>query len=236
MFKSLMIASLLVSSAPAFSEETDPAHTITSVEIKQVATPVATLSDLMSESVNVELPKIPTNPVDEIAMYIDGLIAIGKKIWPIIEAGKPVITTGGIIPSLSVLPHIEGNPVKAELNQMAGWSIPKAISYRIAYKNYFGSEVVAFTYTIYYQYGGSYKGVGKYITNLKVQASSIRASWGFNFDAKSELTGVSNVGTEDAPVASAIIEISYSAKGLNEGRTSHSIYVDGNGVMKSLNY
>ncbi len=236
MFKSLFIAMLLVSSVPSFSEEVDPALVITSVEVRQVATPPSTLSNLLEEKATVELPKIPTNPVDEIAMYVDGLIALGKKIWPIIEAGRPVITTNGLIPALSVLPHLEGDTTRAAMHQMAGWSAPKAISYRISYKNYYNSEVIGFTYTVFFQYAGSYKGVGKYITSLKVQASQVYAAWGFNFDANSELVSVANIGTEEAPVASAIIQISYKAKGLlNEVRNSQSFYVDGNGTMQPLN-
>lgn len=227
---------LLVSSVPSFSQEIDPALVITSVEVHQVATPSSTLAKLLEEKATVELPKIPTNPVDEIAMYLDGLIAIGKKIWPIIEAGRPVITTNGLVPSLSVLPHIEGSTTRAEMHQMAGWSVPRTISYRISYKNYYNSEVVGFTYTVFFQHSGSYKGVGKYITSLKVQASQVYAAWGFNFDATSELINVANVGTDEAPVASAIIQISYAAKGLlNESRNSQSFYVDGNGTVQPLN-
>lgn len=232
MFKSLFIAMLLVSSVPGFSEEVDPALVITSVEVRQVANP----SFVLEEKATVELPRIPSNPIDEIAMYVDGLIALGKKIWPIIEAGRPVITTNGLIPALSVLPHIEGDNTRAELHQMAGWSIPKAISYRISYKNYFNSEVIGFTYTVFFQFNGSYQGIGKYITSLKVQASQVYAAWGFNFDATSELINVANVGTNENPVASAIIQISYKAKGLiNEARNSQSFYVDGNGTMQPLN-
>ncbi len=228
MFKSFFIASFLLLSTVSFAQEVDPALVISSVEVHEVETP--------DDKATVELPKVPTNPIDEVAMYLDGLIAIGKKIWPIIEAGRPVITTNGLIPSLSVLPHIEGSAAKTELYQMANWSAPKAVSYRVSYKNLYGSEVIGFTYTVFFQYNGSYKGNGKYITSLKVQASQVYAAWGFNFDATSELVNVANVGSEENPVASAIIQISYKAKGLlNEMRNSESFYVDGAGTMQLLN-
>ncbi len=233
MLKSFIIASFLSLSTISYAqesayEEVDPALLISSVEVHQVANP--------DDKVVVELPKIPTNPLDEVAMYLDGLIAIGKKIWPIIEAGKPVINVTGLVPALSVLPHMEGNAAKGELYQMANWSAPKAVSYRVSYKNFVGSEVIGFTYTVYFQYNGSHKGNGKYITSLKVQASQVYAAWGFNFDATSELINVANVGSEENPVASAIIQVSYKAKGLlNEARNSQSFYVDGAGQMRLLN-
>ena len=229
MFKSFLIAGLLLTSSLSFAQEIDPALVISSVEVHQVENP--------DDKATVELPKVPTNPIDEVAMYLDGLIAIGKKIWPIIEAGKPVITTNGIIPSVSVLPHIEGQNPKAEMHNMANWSAPKAVSYRVTYKNLFGSEVIAFTYTVYFQFNGSYKGNGKYITSLKVQASQVYAAWGFDFDAASELINVANVGSDENPIASAIIQISYKGTSLvNEVRNAQSFYVDGNGVMQLLNH
>ena len=229
MFKALFIVTLMFSSVSSYSQEVDQSQIISSVEVTRIE------SDPVIQH-RLELPAIPGNPIDEVAMYIDGLIALGKKIWPIIEAGRPVITTTGILPAISVLPHLEGVDPKTEFYEMANWAAPKAQSYRVSYKNGFGKEVIGFNYTVFFQYGGDLNGVGKYITNLKVQASQIYAAWGFNFDASSELIGLANVGSKDQPVASAILSISYKAKGLiNEVRNAQTFYVDGNGDMKVLN-
>ena len=225
MLKVLFIATAILSTVASYAQEMDESQFIASVEVSRVETQPL-----------IELPAIPGNPLDEIAMYLDGLLAIGKKIWPIIDAGRPVINTTGIIPSLSILPKIEGTDPKTAFYEMANWSPPAAASYRVSYKNKFGSEVIAFTYTVYFQFNGDYNGKGKYITNLKVQASGVYAAWGFNFNAVSELTGIANVGSLENPVASAIIEISYTAKGLiNEMRNAQSFYVDGKGEMRILN-
>lgn len=226
MLKSLFIACMTLSSVPAFSQDLDATTVVTSVEITRIGN--------IEDRAVVELPKLPLNPVDEVAMYIDSIIAIGKKVWPIIDAGRPVINTSGVQSSLSILPRIEGT--RSELHSMANWSAPKVISYRVSYKNYFGSEVIGFTYTVFFQYNGSLQGKGKYITSLKAQASNISASWGFDFDVTSELVSVANVGTDADPVASAILQVGYKARGLlNEQQSVHSFYVDGNGTMKSLN-
>lgn len=224
MFKALFIATLLLSNVSVYSQEIDGAEIIAGVEITRIANQPL-----------VELPAIPANPVDEVAMYVDGLIAIGKKIWTIIDAGRPVINTAGIVPSLSVLPRIEGAEPQAAFYEMANWSAPKAASYRVSYKNYFGKEVVGFNFTVYFQYAGDYNGSGKYITNLKVQASDVYAAWGFDFTATSELTGVANVGSKENPIASAIIEISYKVRGkINGLENGLVLYVDGNGEMRRL--
>jgi hypothetical protein len=206
--------------------------TIGSVEIQPVETDLNLLDEenVFDKGV-VELPKVPTNPLDEISIIIDGLLAIGKKVWPIIEAGKPVINNK-LAPAVSILPTLK-NPSTGVLYEMANWSVPKAQSFRVSFKNLFKSEVVGFTYTVLFQYNGSYQGVGKYVTTLKVLASNIYVAWGFDFDANSELIGIANVGTSEEPVASGIIGVNYSVKGiLNESRSAESVYVDGLGRMQ----
>jgi hypothetical protein len=163
---------------------------------------------------------------------IDGLLGIGKKIWPIIEAGRPVVTTN-FIPSVSIIPNIDGKNVV--FNDMANWSRPSVRSYRVSFNNGFGFEVVGFTYTVIFQYGGTYKDNGKYVTTLKVIPSDIYTSWGYNFDATSELIGIANVGSSQSPVASGIIQIAYKVKGfLDELSSTKSSYVDGTGNINLL--
>ena len=230
--KSLLIATFLLTSFSSFADSSnrniisDPALELKSVEVIEVE----------SFLDNVELPTDPTdsaNPIGEISMIVDGLFSIGKKIWSVVDAGRPVISNK-LAPAVSVLPHLEGE--NGVLNLMENWSIPKVKSYRVAFKNSFGSEVVTFVYTVLYQYGGDLDGVGKYITGLKVQASQIHAAWGFNFDATSELVSIANVGSKKAPVASAVVQIAYAVKGLiNESRVAQSFYIDGNGNFQVLN-
>lgn len=174
----------------------------------------------------------PANPVDQVIMIIDGLLALGKKIWPIIDAGRPVIDEK-LAPAVSVLPHL--NDSTGVLNEMENWSAPKVLSYRVSATNKWGSEVIAFTYSILFQYNGDLNGKGKYVTSLKVITSDIVTSWGFDLAASSELISISNVGSMANPVASAIISIHYAIKGkFNEMRNANSIYVDGTGKIESI--
>ncbi len=229
--KKCLIALSLALSSVTFANETLSEFDVQALSIKSVE--VYEVPNPFTDKGIVELPKAPTNPIDEISIMIDGLIAIGKKIWPIIDAGRPVINNK-LAPAVSILPALQSD--RGVLTEMSGWSVPKAQSYRVSYKNYFGMEVVGFTYTIMFQYNGSLKGVGKYITSLKIMASNIYTAWGFDFDANSELVGISNVGTDENPVASGIIAVSYAVRGkLNEVRNADSLYVDGYGRLQVLN-
>jgi len=221
MFKSILLTALLLSSALSLAQMPSPDLEISSV----------TVSEIESLAPDEEFPT-EENAIGEIITAIDGVIALGERIWKIVDAGRPVITTR-FSTGISVLPQITGeNPT---VNQMANWSAPIFKSYRVAFKNRANSELVGFTYTVYFQSNGSYKGQGKYITNLKVDASDIYTSWLFNFDATSELVGVANVGSDTAPIASAIMQISYAVKGpLNEIRQAKRFYIDGQGKIQII--
>jgi hypothetical protein len=228
MFKKLGVAILLMTSISTFSAEpitNSSDMLIKSVSVEEVSTPSTVIMDEVSSF-------DPVGSLNEISLILDGLLGIGKKIWPIIEGGKPVVTTN-LAPAVSIIPNIDGKNVV--LNDMANWSIPKVKSYRVAFQNYWGNDVVAFTYTVIFQHGGSYNSVGKYVTTLKVIPSDIYTSWGFNFNATSELVGISNVGSKTSPVASGVVQVSYKVTSvLNEVSRAQSFYIDGNGNINVL--
>ncbi|OUR94073.1 hypothetical protein A9Q84_18340 [Halobacteriovorax marinus] len=165
----------------------------------------------------------------EVIMMVDKLIALGKKIWAIVEAGKPVVNVNMATP-ISVLPK-----EASAFYDMDSWSSPLVRTYRVVYKNGFGSSVISFDYTVNFQHSGKHDGKGAYITGLNVQASNTSVSWGFNFDASSQLISIANVGSSADPVAGATLRINYSAKSiLRSISTSESFHVDGNGKLTEL--
>jgi hypothetical protein len=221
--------------------EEQNALTISSVEVYRVESTIDTLNFVELPTPTPTPPKPNPTPtpgtglppeLSQISIIIDTILAIGKKIWPIIEAGRPVINEK-FAPAVSIVPHLQNDA--GVLLEMENWSTPKVTSMRVSYKNKFGMEVVGFTYNLIFQYNGDFKGVGKYITSLKIIASDINVSWGFDFDAASELVSIANIGTTDAPLASGIINVSYKVKGLfNESRNASTIFVDGSGKVQFL--
>ncbi len=170
----------------------------------------------------------------EIIMVVDQLIALGKKIWPIVQAGRPVINTQ-FSPALSVLPRTNDAPDMVAMYQMSNWQSPTQKSYLIEYKNGFGSTVISFTYSVSFQYGGKYEGKGLYLTGLDVSASNIRVSWGFEFDATSALINISNSGTMEDPIATATVRIDYKSKSFfNAIHASEAFHVRGDGSLTKV--
>ncbi len=162
-------------------------------------------------------------------MNLEKLIAFGTKVWEIVKKGRPVVNVNMAKP-ISVLPVTE-DP-RASFSQMSNWSAPKAARYRVEYKNGFGSKVISFDYTVYFQHGGQFNNKGQYLTGVTVKASNVAVSWGFQFDASSELETISNRGSLDDPNAGATINIDYKASSVFRDITSsESFHVTGSGEI-----
>ena len=227
MLKSLVFSFLLILSSVATSQVDEKEFTISSVEI------------IETESNDSSLNQGPTNKnlVSELGTVIgvvDSLIAIGKKVYPIVEAGRPILSSE--LPVTHVLPKVNNRDVSdydITLGMMENWRMPKSRSYRMIYKNFYGMEVISFTFTVHYQYGGSYNGTGKYLTGVFVSASNLYVSWGFEFSAKTKVISITNHGTLDNPVAGLSLKLSWVAKSvITESQSSKVFHVTGNGLIK----
>lgn len=199
----------------------DPYFQIDKVKVTEV--PVA-VSELYSEE-----KELSAKNLGQIIMSIDKLIALGTKIWEIVKKGKPVTNLSFAKP-VSVLPN--GETPQTAFSQMTGWSAPTTRKYRVEYTNLLGMNVISFDYTVYFQHSGQYQDKGDYITGLTVRASNVAVSWGFEFNASSELETISNRGSRDNPMAAATIRINYQASSvLRDIQSSESFHVSGNGEI-----
>lgn len=105
----------------------------------------------------------------------------------------------------------------------------------MAYKNRFGSTVVAFDYTIVYSHSGSYEGRGAYITALQVVPANVIVNWGFSLNVSMKLVGLQNHGSRANPVAGAVIGVNYRAESiLKTIETTDTYHVTGRGGLTQL--
>ncbi len=187
------------------------------------------VTEISSDDFLVESEFKQSKDLGTVIMSIEKLIALGTKIWEIVKKGKPVTNLSFSKP-VSVLPNNE-NPTTA-FNSMSGWSAPTSRKYRIEYTNLLGMNVISFNYTVYFQHSGRYQGKGEYITGLTVKASNVAVSWGFEFNASSELETISNRGSMEDPMAAATVRINYQASSvLRDIQSSESFHVAGNGEI-----
>jgi len=170
--------------------------------------------------------------VGEVIMVADQIIALGEKIYKIIEKGRPVVQTQ--YSPISVLPkYSNGNSVDAM--DMENWSSPKGIKYKVSYKNLYGMNVASIEFLVLMSYGGRYNGKGRYITSAQIIPSNVTAAWGYDVSATMKLNSIQNKGTKASPVAAAVLNFSYTVKTVMKHDENHmTFYMDGNGTLKAL--
>lgn len=168
----------------------------------------------------------------QVIMSFERLIAFGKQVWEIVDAGRPVMNNDYMQP-ISVLPNNEDG--QATFYSISGWSVPRAQTYRVEYKNGLGMTVISFDYTVSFQYDGQFEGKGAYLTGVDVSASNVAVSWGFSFNANSQLVTISNRGTLEDPIAGATLQINFNSSSvLREINSSERFHVSGNGELHHL--
>lgn len=198
--------------------------TISSVEVNEI--------DPSNFVVNNNQPNNKAFDLGKVIMTIDKLVALGKKLYAIVEAGKPVVDVN-MNNKASVLPNVD-KPNTAMYN-MSNWKAPKTRVYKVEFKNLFGMSVVSFNYAVTFEYGGKYQGKGAYIHAARIAADQVDVAWGFNFKATTEAVSIVNRGSQDDPVAALTFKLNYTAKSvLKEIQSEESFYVTGDGDVRKI--
>lgn len=242
----LTLALVLGWSGLAFSGAeyySDQYHTLQSVELYEITTD-AQGNEKQSLKRKVKLPSELEASINsfgksnksfaglgDVLIVTKQLIALGKEVYKIIEAGKPVVTVDSA--PVSVLPRdLKGEPVDP-LN-MSGWSAPKAKKYKVVAKNYLGMSPVSFEFMLIFSYGGKMDEKGFYLTGAQIKPTSVQVAWGYKVDASFKVQSIVNQGSQKDPVAGAVLMIDYTIKTvMKESRQNRSFFVNGLGHTKT---
>lgn len=216
-------------------------YEITSVTVKEVADTARARNIYMREAMETfsngcqttvspseSSQQTPFNPVDSFEVVVDKVINIGKKIWAIVEAGKPVVNL--TIDKAHALPSGIGCWTDLE-----GWKSPKTKVYQVTYKNGYGVSVIDFSFRVSFIYGGSYNGKGQYITMATIQPANISVSWGYNFDAVATVPAVFNQGTKTSPVGAMQLVMNWRVQSpLKSMQHGETFFINGQGTLEHL--
>ncbi|QDK46348.1 hypothetical protein DOM22_14825 [Bdellovibrio sp. ZAP7] len=160
---------------------------------------------------------------------IGEVVNIGKTVWEIIQAGKPV--TSSKFDTANALP----SGVKC-WTDLQGWSGPQYRTYNVQYKNGFDMVVVDFTYRVMYTTNGTVKGVGRYITNATILPADLSVAWGFEFNVQANIPSVTNIGTTQNPIAAMQMNLHWTLDStVSHQESTQSYFVTGEGVFEALN-
>ena len=211
----------------------DPYYQIKEVRVEVIEdNEEAIFEDVSNVGTYVEQKSVQQS-IGEVIKTGDEIIAFGKRVYAIIEAGRPVVSSS--YAPISVLPFDKKTNTYTSAMNLSYWKGPRSKKYRVSYENGFGMNVVDFTYNINMSYGGSNNGKGLYLTNVQIVPQNISVAWGYTFDAKMILTGITNKGSQDSPIASATLNLSYTVSTvIKEDRNNYTYEVVGNGQINEI--
>lgn len=168
------------------------------------------------------------NPLEAIELVVDQIINIGKKIFNVINAGRPVVNIK--IDTANALP--KGLTCWSDLS---GWSMPQSKVYNVQYENGLGMTIVDYSYRVTYTAGGSADGIGKYITNATFQPANVSVGWGFQLDATAVIPSVFNTGSRTSPVAGMQMNMEWKVTSpMAHEQSTESYFVSGENKLVEL--
>jgi hypothetical protein len=174
--------------------------------------------------------KAPAMDADAILGTIDRIINLADKLWSIIEKGKPVaaekVSYANAVPS--GITH---------WSQLQGWSRPSVKRYEFSAKNMLGLKAVSVIYQVHWTHGGNFQGKGKFLTGVSVEPILISVPLGYGVDLNAlvpDMT-VANIGTQDDPVASMQVQLSWTISTPFKVIKEKAVYyVQGDGFIQEI--
>jgi hypothetical protein len=119
--------------------------------------------------------------------------------------------------------------------QLQGWQAPRSYVYTSTYQNGFGSDVVKFDYRVTFTYGGNLEGKGAYLSQVTVLPAELDVAWGYTFNASAKVPNVVNMGTHDAPIGAAQIQVGWKVNTVFKTmETTKNYYATGAGTYSDI--
>lgn len=227
-FSGTALAFGLLSAPPSGASDNDSYlndyFELESVSTEQIYEPHELMSEFSPPEDDCRGPSMQSEEIPGID-GLNSIIAVGEKVWKMIEAGRPVV--GFKAPVVHALPY---NTIC--WHQLEMWQAPRSSLWEITYKNKFGVKVVSFRFRVSYTPGGQYDSRGLYLANVTVMPASIDVSWGFDFNAEVQVGRAMNLGTRDNPHAGLQIMVMWNVKSIvKESLASESFFVQGDGQL-----
>ncbi|MGE0764160.1 MAG: hypothetical protein AB7N80_12840 [Bdellovibrionales bacterium] len=150
---------------------------------------------------------------------MDPIIALGEKVWKLIDAGRPVVNFQA--PVAHALPN-----ATTCWTELENWRPPASQTWEVNYKNGFDMNVVRFRFKVVYSAGGKWESKGAYLANVTVLPAALDVAWGYTVNAQTMVGRALNLGTKENPVAGLQLLVSWNVKTVVKDSTmSESIFV-----------
>ena len=160
---------------------------------------------------------------------LDKIINVAKKIWDIIDDSKPVsnINTS----------YASALPYGMKASQLSGWQNPRSYRYGFYVKNLYGITTVDVRYKVTFQYGGGYKGHGRFLTGVTVVPESVDTLIGYSFYMTASVpdSTLVNIGTKENPIAALRLVLQWRISTIiKDSQATAVYYITGDGRFQQI--
>jgi hypothetical protein len=131
---------------------------------------------------------------------LEKIVNTGEKLWNIVEKNRAVTKVSSLY--ANALPS--GAQSGADLE---GFSDLSQRSFRAYGKNLYGAVVYDVEYTVMHRYGGNVEGRGRYLDQVTVVPTYVKALWGYTVEVSVDSSPPTNVGTKADPIAALLMGI-----------------------------
>ncbi|NBT57898.1 hypothetical protein EBT16_03840 [bacterium] len=145
-----------------------------------------------------------TEELDLAAVVLDKIVNLGKKVWTVIENGRPVVNVD--------TQYANALPAGVRAQDLENFSALQFRSFRRYGVNLYGATVYDVTYTLVHRFGGQFEGRGAYVESATVLPQNVQVLWGYNVNFAVENVSTVNLGTKENPIASVALETSLTVK------------------------
>ena len=173
------------------------------------------------------LPSILPALLPQQSMGALDIVDLAFKAWDIIKSGTPVVSAQ--YKNVTALPNIANQRWEA----LTGWKSERTLVFATSVVNFFGVKTVDLEYKVKLLYGGSVRGKGQYIASARVVPTKVDVLWGYNLDVSVEVPSILNIASNDDPLASINMDVTYKISTMMRSYSESNNYVlQGNGLMK----
>ena len=154
--------------------------------------------------------------LDRSNVVLDKIINLGKKVWSVIESGRPKVNVK--------YQYANALPFGTRAEDLENFSPLQFRSYRHFGQNFYGATVYDVTYTLVHRYGGEFEGRGAYLENVTILPQEVSVLWGYTVNFTVENVSTVNLGDRENPIASIAMETAFEVKTVMQDLRIRNLY------------
>jgi hypothetical protein len=156
-------------------------------------------------------PLGPVASANAVVVFLDCMVNLGSTLWDVVASGEPSAKFDENL--ANALPQGVTSPMDLD-----NWQQPVVREYCVPLTpdpdfncDQAGSDGSHFFFRVSFVPGGSLQGHGKFLSSVLLEPEAMTVNYGRSFFAQTSVESVDNIGTEEDPVASMKLKLTWTS-------------------------